>query len=74
MRGSWSIKDVLPTIAPDLAYDDLEVAGGMMAQEVFRHILSPQIAENQRESKCQALLAYCERDTLAMVRVVEEFS
>ena len=74
MRGSWSIKDVLPTIAPDLAYDDLDVAGGMMAQEVFRHILSPQIAENQRESKRQALLAYCERDTLAMVRVVGYFT
>ncbi|SCC93597.1 conserved hypothetical protein [Thiomonas sp. X19] len=71
MRGSWSIKDVLPTIAPDLAYDDLEVAGGMMAQEAFRHILSQKIDADQRESKRKSLLAYCERDTLAMVRVVE---
>ena len=73
MMGSWSIKAVLPTIAPDLAYDDLDVGDGMQAQEAFRHILSHQIPEDQRESTRHALLAYCERDTLAMVRVVEYF-
>ena len=34
MHGSWSIKSVLPTIAPELAYDNLAVAGGDMAQVV----------------------------------------
>ena len=73
MMGSWSIKAVLPTIAPDLAYDDLDVGDGMKAQEAFRHILSQEISEVQRESTRKALLAYCERDTLAMVRIVEYF-
>lgn len=73
MMGSWSIKAVLPTIAPDLAYDDLDVGDGMQAQEGFRHILSQKIAEDQRKSTRKALLAYCKRDTLAMVRLVEVF-
>ena len=74
MMGSWSIKAVLPTLAPDLAYEDLEVADGMQAQEAFRHILLHEIAKDQRESMRKSLLAYCERDTLAMVRVVREVS
>jgi hypothetical protein len=73
MMGSWSIKAVLPTMAPDLAYDDLEVGDGMQAQEAFRHILSQEIDADERESKRKSLLAYCERDTLAMARVVETF-
>lgn len=31
-RGSWSIKAVLPTVAPELAYDGLLVADGIAAQ------------------------------------------
>lgn len=74
MRGSWSIKSVLPTIAPELAYDDLDVADGQQAQEAFRRILLQQESEVQRESVRQALLAYCERDTLAMVRITAKLS
>ncbi|NNM66346.1 MAG: DUF2779 domain-containing protein [Burkholderiales bacterium] len=73
MMGSTSLKDVLPTIAPDLAYDDLEVANGTMAQEAFQRILLQRIPQSQRESTRQALLQYCERDTGALVRVVREF-
>jgi len=73
MMGSWSIKAVLPTIAPDLAYDDLELGDGMQAQEAFRHILLQEIWEIQRESTRKALLEYCKRDTLEIVRVVGHF-
>ncbi|MDE2188058.1 MAG: DUF2779 domain-containing protein [Betaproteobacteria bacterium] len=71
MMGSWSIKAVLPTIAPELAYDNLEVADGGMAQEAFTNILLQQMPPEQRESTRQALLVYCERDTLAMVKIVQ---
>ena len=74
MMGSTSLKDVLPTLAPDLAYDDLEVANGTMAQQAFERMLLQQTPENQRESTPQALLRYCERDTEALVRVVELFA
>jgi len=73
MRGSWSIKDVLPTIAPHLAYDDLEVADGVMAQETYAEILDPETTVERRGHLRDALLEYCERDTLAMVELVRFF-
>lgn len=74
MRGSWSIKAVLPTIAPELAYDNLEVADGGMAQEAFMEILHPDTLPERRQALRQGLLQYCERDTLAMVRLAEFFA
>lgn len=73
MRGSWSIKAVLPTIAPDLAYDNLEVANGGMAQEAFAEIMLHETLPERRQQLHDALLLYCERDTLAMVRIVHYF-
>jgi hypothetical protein len=73
MRGSWSIKAVLPTVAPDLAYDDLEVADGGMAMEAFAEILHPETSAERREQLRNALLKYCERDTWAMVKVAHYF-
>jgi hypothetical protein len=73
MRGSWSIKAVLPTIAPDLAYDDLEVADGGMAQEAFAEIMLADTPDDRVEQLRKGLLLYCERDTWAMVRVAHHF-
>lgn len=73
MRGSWSIKAVLPTIAPDLAYDNLEVANGGMAQEAFGEIMHPDTTQERHQQLHNALLLYCERDTLAMVRIAHYF-
>ena len=73
MRGSWSIKAVLPTIAPDLAYDNLEVANGGMAQEAFSELMHPTTSPERFTQLRDALLSYCERDTLAMVRIVHFF-
>jgi hypothetical protein len=69
MRGSWSIKAVLPTIAPELAYDDLAVAHGGMAQEAFTEMLRPDLTHERRAELREGLLKYCERDTWAMVRI-----
>ena len=73
MRGSWSIKAVLPTIAPELSYEGLEVAHGGMAQEAFLELLEPSLPNDRRSKLTAALLAYCERDTLAMVRIAHYF-
>ena len=73
MRGSWSIKAVLPTIAPDLAYDNLEVANGGKAQEAFAEIMQAETLPERRQQLQNALLLYCERDTLAMVRIAHNF-
>ncbi len=77
MKGSWSIKAVLPTIAegaPDLDYKRLdEVQNGMLAQAAYLEIIHPDTSKERRENLSRKLLDYCKLDTLAMVRLVEYF-
>lgn len=67
-RGSWSIKAVLPTLAP-LDYASLEVKDGGKAQEAFLEALDPATASDRKLAIAAALGAYCERDTWAMVAI-----
>lgn len=73
MHGSWSIKYVLPAIAPELSYKGMAVADGMMAQEAFGELLAGQLPPDQHEQKRQALRDYCEQDTYAMVKIAHFF-
>lgn len=74
MKGSWSIKSVLPTIAPDLDYKQLgEVQHGGDAQAAFIEAIAPETTYGRREEIRQALLEYCKLDTLAMVRLTRFF-
>jgi hypothetical protein len=74
MKGSWSIKAVLPTIAPHLDYSQLEdVQNGTLAQLAYMDIINPETATDVREKKIKNLLKYCELDTRAMVEVVRYF-
>lgn len=66
-RGSWSIKKVLPTMAPDLDYSDLEVGDGAAAQLAWLEAKSAQCTTERRAQIAASLEAYCERDTWAMV-------
>ena len=72
MMGSWSIKKVLPTIAPDMDYAGLaDVRSGDMVEPVWFEMIAPDTTAERREALAAALSTYCERDTLAMVRVAE---
>ena len=71
MRGSWSIKSVLPSVAPELDYGDLDVQGGQAAQQKFLEMIAPGISENEMKQGRTALLQYCKRDTLAMVKLAQ---
>ncbi|MFN3725229.1 MAG: DUF2779 domain-containing protein [Allosphingosinicella sp.] len=73
-RGSWSIKAVLPTLCPELSYSDLQVKAGDDAQAAYLEAISPETSPERRESLRSALLAYCERDTLAMVELLRRAS
>jgi hypothetical protein len=73
MMGKWSIKNVLPTIVPELAYSGLEVGDGTQAMMVFSELLDPTLAPERRAKLQQDLLTYCERDTLALVKVAHFF-
>ena len=71
MHGSWSIKKVLPTIAPDLSYAGLDiVSAGTDAEMAFLEMLDAATTAERRAALREALLRYCELDTLAMVRLV----
>jgi hypothetical protein len=68
MRGSWSIKAVLPTIAAALDYANLtDVQAGESAQLAF--LEARQLVESapRRQHLTQALLSYCKHDTWAMI-------
>jgi len=65
-----SIKNVLPTLVPELSYQDLEVQeGGTASLEWLRMTETDDVGE--QANKANALKRYCELDTLAMVRLLE---
>lgn len=72
MHGSWSIKAVLPTIAPEMSYDLLEgVSEGGGAQIAFLKLIDPATSDTDQHRLRNQLITYCKHDTLAMVRIVE---
>ena len=71
MMGSWSLKAVLPTVAPELAYDTLgEVQDGGAAQAAYLEAIRPETSAERRAEIEQALKAYCRMDTLGLARLV----
>ncbi|MEJ2467583.1 MAG: DUF2779 domain-containing protein, partial [Campylobacterales bacterium] len=72
MRGSYSIKYVLPALVPEMeqAYKQLEgVQNGGDAMLAFAHLES--VPPEKRPEVRSALLRYCELDTLAMVKILQ---
>ena len=70
-HGSFSLKRVLPVLVPDLDYSDLEIRQGDLASLAYAEIMQPDTSPERRQLLRQNLLAYCERDTEAMVRLFE---
>ena len=71
MRGSFSIKKVLPVIAPDLDYGDLdEVQEGTGAQVAYLFAVFDPATKPERKADLEnKLRTYCRQDTWAMVEV-----
>lgn len=69
-KGSWSIKAVLPAMAPNLSYEALGgVQNGGMAMEAYLEAIHPDTTEGRKDEIEQQLLAYCGLDTFALVRI-----
>ncbi len=68
---SNSIKSVAPALSPGFGYDDLDgIADGAAASTAFLQLAAGVISHPEHVGQLQAaLLAYCRRDTLAMVEV-----
>ncbi|MGA2383744.1 MAG: DUF2779 domain-containing protein [Gemmatimonadales bacterium] len=80
-HGSFSLKSVLPALVPGLTYDDLAIADGDTASVLLERML---LGDGQGQGSGQLvlfaaapspvradLLAYCKRDTWAMVKLLE---
>jgi predicted RecB family nuclease len=74
-HGSFSLKKVLPALVPELSYEDLGIVDGLAASRVLEHMLlgsesAPPADGTTRAELRRELLRYCERDTLALVRLL----
>ena len=75
-HGSYSIKAVLPVMAPDFerAYADLPVSKGNEAMLAWLAIVSGDLSPEETEAKRRALLRYCALDSQAMVEIWKALS
>lgn len=74
MLGSWSIKAVLPCIAPHMNYADLQgINEGSGASDGFMEAISPDTDMLRKLELEEQLLRYCKFDTEAMVEIVRFF-
>ena len=70
MRGSYSIKYVLPALAPELSYNDLDIKEGGTASNTFLAMVNGSFEGDVKKTRRQ-LLEYCELDSYAMVKILE---
>jgi hypothetical protein len=74
-QGSWSIKQVLPCLVPDLRYDALQgVQDGAMAIEAYLELIDPSCRPERKAALEAQLRQYCRLDTLAMVAIWARFT
>ncbi|KPK82242.1 MAG: hypothetical protein AMS25_03085 [Gemmatimonas sp. SM23_52] len=73
-KGSFSIKNVLNPLVPELAYEDLAIDDGKVASmEIARLLIAGDtMLPEERQRLRHDLLEYCKRDTWAMVMVVKK--
>ncbi len=71
MKGSTSIKSVLPALVPDLSYEDMAIRNGNIATQSYMNICdSEDLVEIARVKS--NLRKYCWLDTYAMVKILEK--
>lgn len=71
--GSFSLKYILTPLVPDLTYNDLVIVDGRVASVEIARLLfvADKIPRHERDRVRRDLLDYCERDTWALVRLLE---
>jgi hypothetical protein len=71
MKGSYSIKDVLPALVPDLNYTELEIGSGSDASSAYYQLQFEKDEQLVLKTRT-ALLKYCKMDTYAMVKLLDK--
>jgi hypothetical protein len=69
MKGTYSIKSILPALVPELSYEGMEIADGGKASAAFEGLYYAQDVFRIKEIR-ENLLKYCGMDTLAMVEIL----
>lgn len=72
-KGSFSLKYILTPLVPDVTYNDLVIVDGRVASVEIARLLfvADKIPQHERNRVRRDLLDYCERDTWAMVTLLE---
>jgi len=73
MKGSLSLKDILPAMIPELSFETLHVASGLEATVRFLQS-SLTSSRHKKQSIRKALYEYCRHDTYALVKLLEKLS
>ena len=68
-EGSYSIKNILPVLVPELSYQNLTIQEGGTASFMYGQMR--QLEPSAQEQLRQDLLSYCHLDTLAMLKIWE---
>jgi predicted RecB family nuclease len=73
-HGSFSLKYILTPMVPELTYSDLVIVDGLVASVEIARLLfvAGKIAPEEHARVRKDLLNYCERDTWAMVKLLEK--
>lgn len=70
--GSASVKKVMPVLAPELSYKELNVGDGLLARRMWTETVLEGGHQDNRAEIMEDLSKYCTLDTYAMVRICEE--
>jgi hypothetical protein len=70
MKGSYSIKQVLPAMVPGFSYDNMAIGDGGSASMAFTSLFTEPDLEKIKITR-DNLLEYCKLDTMAMVEILK---
>ena len=70
-QGSTSIKYILPVLAPELSYKQLEIQEGGTATQRWNELTTGNLSDSEKETIAKNLREYCKLDTFAMFKIWE---
>jgi hypothetical protein len=70
MKGSYSIKAVLPALIPEMKYDNLEISDGGAASRIFESLYYENDLAKIADTR-KALLEYCGMDSMALLLLLK---
>jgi hypothetical protein len=71
MDGSYSLKNVLPVLVPQLSYKGMAIQEGKEASLAYLALEKVESDQERRKAE-EDLRAYCRQDTLGMVKLLEK--